>query len=355
MPAPELTRNGTSDAPANATIDVDALLTFLDEVAGGEFSARLPLNWTGLPGKVADRLNSIVSFNEAFSAELARVSELVGKQGKLSKRVERGVFSASWSDPIDSVNKLIDDLVRPTTEMQRVVGAVANGDLSKKISADAQGEFLALKNTVNTMVDQLKAFAAEVSRVAREVGVEGTLGGQARSTEVSGVWKDLTDDVNQLAANVTDQVRAISEVATAVTEGDLSRQVRVRANGEVAVLMEALNEMIRTLGETTRENLEQDWLKTHRERFTRMLQGQRDLGQVSSMLLSELAPLVSAQHAVFYSMTNPSDGSEPVLELTAGYGYEERKHLSTSFRVGEGLVGQCAKERTADLADRCTE
>jgi signal transduction histidine kinase/ActR/RegA family two-component response regulator/HAMP domain-containing protein len=175
--------------------------------------------------------------------------------------------------------------------------------------------------------------------------VEGKLGGQAQSAEVAGVWKDLTDNVNQLAANLTNQVRAISDVATAVTEGDLTRQVRVQASGEVAVLKDKLNEMIRNLRETTRENIEQDWLKTNRERFTRMLQGQRDLAAVSSMILSELAPLVCAQHAVFYSMNQASEGVEPLLELQAGYGYEERRHLSTCFRVGEGLVGQCAKEK----------
>jgi len=208
-----------------------------------------------------------------------------------------------------------------------------------------KGEFLELKNTVNAMVDQLNAFASEVTRVAREVGVEGKLGGQAQSKEVGGVWKDLTDNVNQLAANLTNQVRAIAEVATAVTEGDLTRQVRVEASGEVAVLKDKLNEMIRNLGETTRQNIEQDWLKTNRERFTRMLQGQRDLATVSSMILSELAPLVLAQHGAFYTMTQPPGGGEAVLELQAGYGYEERRHLSTTFGLGDGLVGQCAKEK----------
>src|SRR6202041_617012 len=181
-------------------------------------------------------------------------------------------------------------------------GAVANGDFSKKISADVKGEFLELKNTVNAMVDQLNRFASEVTRVAREVGVEGKLGGQAQSAEVAGVWKDLPDNVNQLAANLTTQVRAIADVATAVTEGDLTRQVGVQASGEVAVLKDKLNEMIRNLRETTRQNIEQDWLKTNLERFTRMLQGQSDLEAVSNTILSELAPLVSAQHGVFYSM-----------------------------------------------------
>jgi signal transduction histidine kinase/HAMP domain-containing protein/ActR/RegA family two-component response regulator len=222
---------------------------------------------------------------------------------------------------------------------------VANGDLSKKITADVRGEFLELKNTVNAMVDQLNRFAGEVTRVAREVGVEGKLGGQAQSEEVAGVWKDLTDDVNQLAANLTNQVRAIAEVATAVTEGDLTRQVGVAASGEVAVLKDKLNEMIRNLRETMRQNEEQDWLKTNLERFTRMLQGQRDLATVSHMILSELAPLVGAQHGVFYALTDLGDGGEPVLQFQAGYGYKERKHLSSYFRVGEGLVGQCALEK----------
>jgi signal transduction histidine kinase/HAMP domain-containing protein len=419
-------------------IDVKILLSVLAQVKGGDFTARMPLEWTGVAGKAADGLNDVIIANQALAAELARVSRVVGKQGELSQRVVAGAWAQCWSGSVESVNSLIDSLVRPTSEMQRVIGAVAdgdlskkvsaevrgemldlkntinamvdqlngfvseltrvtrevgtegklgqaaavtievagvwkdltdnvnlmagnltgqvrniaevttavaNGDLSKKISIDVKGEFLELKNTVNAMVDQLNAFAGEVTRVAREVGVEGKLGGQAQSKEVGGVWKDLTDNVNQLAANLTNQVRAISEVATAVTEGDLTRQVRVEASGEVAVLKDKLNEMIRNLRETTRQNIEQDWLKTNRERFTRMLQGQRDLAAVSSMILSELAPLVSAQHAVFYSMTNQSDGGEPVLQFQAGYGYEERRRLSTSFRLGEGLVGQCAKEK----------
>ena len=419
-------------------LDGTVLLNILAQVKGGDFTARMPLEWTGVAGKVADGLNDVIIANQALEAELARVSQVVGKQGKLSQRVVLGGWTQSWSGSVESVNSLIDDLVRPTIEMQRVIGAVAdgdlskkvsadvrgemlelkntinamvdqlngfisevtrvarevgtegklgqaaavtievggvwkdltdnvnlmagnltgqvrniaevttavaNGDLSKKISIDVKGEFLELKNTVNAMVDQLNAFASEVTRVAREVGVEGKLGGQAQSTEVGGVWKDLTDNVNQLAANLTNQVRAISDVATAVTEGDLTRQVSVEASGEVAVLKDKLNEMIRNLRETTRQNVEQDWLKTNLERFTRLLQRQDDMAVVSSMILSELAPLVSAQHGVFYSMTSPSDGSEPVLELQAGYGYEERKHLSTSFRLGEGLVGQCAKEK----------
>jgi signal transduction histidine kinase/DNA-binding response OmpR family regulator/HAMP domain-containing protein len=428
------------DSPAepDELVDAKVLLNVLAKVKGGDFTARMPLEWTGVAGKVADGLNDVIIANQALGAELARVSQVVGKQGQLSHRMVLGGWTQGWSGSVESVNNLIDDLVRPTIEMQRVIGAVAdgdlskkvtvdvrgemlelkntinamvdqlngfisevtrvarevgtegklgqaaavtievggvwkdltdnvnlmagnltgqvrniaevttavaNGDLSKKISIDVKGEFLALKNTVNAMVDQLNAFAGEVTRVAREVGVEGKLGGQAQSKEVGGVWKDLTDNVNQLAANLTNQVRAIAEVATAVTEGDLTRQVRVEASGEVAVLKDLLNEMIRNLRETTRQNVEQDWLKTNRVRFTRMLQGQRDLAATSGMILSELAPLVSAQHAVFYSITTATDGGEPLLELQAGYGFDERKHLATSFKFGEGLVGQCAKEK----------
>src|SRR3954471_24436202 len=210
------------------------------------------------------------------------------------------------------------NLTGQVRNIAEVTTAVANGDLSKKITADVQGEFLELKNTVNAMVDQLNRFASEVTRVEREVGVEGKLGGPAQSEEVAGVWKDLTDNVNQLAANLTSQVRAIADVATAVTEGDLTRQVGVEASGEVAVLKDKLNEMIRNLRETTRQNTEQDWLKTNLERFSRMLQGQRDVATVSRMILTELAPLVSAQHGVFYTLTDPGDDSEPMLRFQAG-------------------------------------
>ena len=420
------------------TVEVGALLSVLSRLREGDFTARMPLDWTGVAGKVADGLNDLIVAKQEFRTELARVSQVVGKQGQLSQRLALGGVTHGWAQAVESVNSMIDDLVRPTIEMQRVIGAVAdgdlskkvsadvrgemlelkntinamvdqlngfisevtrvarevgtegklgqaaavtievggvwkdltdnvnlmagnltgqvrniaevttavaNGDLSKKISIDVKGEFLELKNTVNAMVDQLNAFAGEVTRVAREVGVEGKLGGQAQSKEVAGVWKDLTDNVNQLAANLTNQVRAIDEVATAVTEGDLTRQVSVEASGEVAVLKDKLNEMIRNLRETTRQNVEQDWLKTNLERFTRMLQGQRDLDTVSNMILSELAPLVSAQHGVFYSMTPDADGGEPVLALRAGYGYEERRQISKSFKMGEGLVGQCAKEK----------
>ena len=433
-------------APSDTdTFDAEVLLAVLSEVKAGDFTARMPVHWTGVGGKIADRLNEIIGANEALGTELERVSRVVGKEGKLSQRVSFKGTDQVWGSCIESVNSLIEDLVRPSNEMQRVIGAVADGDLSKKVSADVQGEmlelkntingmvdqlngfisevtrvarevgtegklgqaaavtievggvwkeltdnvnlmagnltgqvrdiaevttavangdlskkitadvrgeFLELKNTVNAMVDQLNRFAGEVTRVAREVGVEGKLGGQAQSEEVAGVWKDLTDDVNQLAANLTNQVRAIAEVATAVTEGDLTRQVSVEASGEVAVLKDKLNEMIRNLRETMRQNTEQDWLKTNLERFTRMLQGQRDLATVSNMILSELAPLVSAQHGVFYALTDPDDGGEPVLQFQAGYGYKERKHLADLVPARRGARRPVRAREGADPAHR---
>jgi signal transduction histidine kinase/HAMP domain-containing protein/ActR/RegA family two-component response regulator len=419
-------------------VEAEVLLGVLAKARGGDFGARMPLHWTGTAGKVADSLNVVLASNQALGVELERVSRVVGKEGRLSQRISFHGTDQVWAGCLESVNSLIEDLVRPSNEMQRVIGAVAdgdlskkvsvvvqgemlelkntingmvdqlngfvsevtrvarevgtegklgqaaaytievggvwkdltdnvnlmagnltgqvrdiaevttavaNGDLSKKITADVRGEFLELKNTVNAMVDQLNRFAGEVTRVAREVGVEGKLGGQAQSEEVAGVWKDLTDDVNQLAANLTDQVRAIAEVATAVTEGDLTRQVSVAASGEVAVLKDKLNMMIGNLRETMRQNNEQDWLKTNLERFTRMLQGQRDLATVSNLILSELAPLVGAQHGVFYVLTDPDNGAGPALSFQAGYGFKERKFLSSTFALGEGLVGQCALEK----------
>jgi signal transduction histidine kinase/HAMP domain-containing protein/ActR/RegA family two-component response regulator len=418
--------------------DPVVLLSVLSRLKQGDYSSRMPLAWTGVAGKIADSVNEVIIGNQVLDAELARISRVVGQQGELSQRMVLGGLGQNWTTSVESINGLIDSLVRPTIEMQRVIGAVADGDLSKKISVDVhgemlelkntingmvdqlnrfvsevtrvsrevgtegklgqaaavtievggvwkdltdnvnlmagnltgqvrniaevttavakgdlskkisidvKGEFLELKNTVNGMVDQLNAFAGEVTRVAREVGVEGKLGGQAQTNEVGGVWKDLTDNVNQLAANLTNQVRAIADVATAVTDGDLTRQVQVEASGEVAILKDKLNEMIGNLRETTRQNVEQDWLKTNRERFTRLLQGQRDLAAASNMILSELAPLVQAQHGVFYSMSLPSDGGAPKLIYQAGYGLEERRNLSLSFGLGEGLVGQCAREK----------
>ncbi len=237
--------------------DFEVLLNVLSDVEAGDFTARMPVHWTGMGGKVADRLNGIITANQAFGAELGRVSRVVGKEGKLSQRVSFRGTDQVWADCIESVNSMIEDLVRPSNEMQRVIGAVADGDLSKKVTADVQGEMLELKNTINGMVDQLNGFISEVTRVAREVGTEGKLGQAAAVTiEVGGVWKDLTDNVNLMAGNLTGQVRNIAEVTTAVANGDLSKKITADVRGEFLELKNTVNAMVdqlnRFAGEVTR-------------------------------------------------------------------------------------------------------
>jgi signal transduction histidine kinase/HAMP domain-containing protein len=235
------------------------------------------------------------------------------------------------------------NLTTQVRAIAKVVTAVANGDLKRKLILETKGEIAELAETINSMIDTLATFADQVTTVAREVGVEGKLGGQARVPGAAGIWRDLTNNVNQLAANLTTQVRAIADVATAVTKGDLTRSVAVEAQGELAALKDNINEMIVNLKETTRRNTEQDWLKTNVARFTGLLQGQRDLLTVSRMVLSDLAPLVGGQHAVFY--INESGNGDALLKLIASYAYRDRKELSNQFRLGEGLVGQCALEK----------
>ena len=226
-------------------LDEAVLLSVLSDVRSGDFSVRMPLVWTGVAGKIADRLNDVIEANQTLGAELARVSRVVGKEGKLSQRVAYRGSDRVWAESIESVNSLIDDLVRPTSEMQRVIGAVAGGDLSKKITADVHGEVLELKNTINAMVDQLNRFVSEVTRVAREVGTEGKLGQAAAVTiEVGGVWKDLTDNVNLMAGNLTGQVRNIAEVTTAVANGDLSKKISADVKGEFLELKNTVNAMV---------------------------------------------------------------------------------------------------------------
>ena len=224
----------------------------------------------------------------------------------------------------------------------KVVTAVADGNLRQKLTVQAKGEVAALAETINNMTDTLATFAEQVTNVAREVGVEGRLGGQANVPGAAGTWKDLTDNVNLLAANLTTQVRAIAEVATAVTKGDLTRSIQVEASGEVAELKDNINTMIANLRETTERNKEQDWLKTNLARFTSMLQGQRDLFTVAQMLLSDLVPLVQAQQGP--STRWPSEIMRSrSLQLLAGYA--QRPGQPNRIRLGEGLVGQCAVEK----------
>src|SRR5207253_1748140 len=248
----------------------------------------------------------------AFASEVTRVAREVGTDGKLGGQAQVQGVAGVWKELTDNVNLMAGQLTEQVRGIARVVTAVAEGDLSKKITVDVEGEILELKDTINTMVDQLNAFANEVTRVAREVGTAGKLGVQADVKGAGGTWRDLTDNVNELSATLTTQVRAIADVATAVTKGDLTRSIGVEASGEVAVLKDNINEMIRNLKETTAKNTEQDWLKTNLARFARMLQGQRDPMTVSKMILSELAPLVNAEHGVFYRMVG-ANGSEAHL------------------------------------------
>src|SRR5215510_3766998 len=530
---PEQTKaKSARDEAANA-LDAKLLLKTLTALKKGDFSVRMPSDWAGVNGKIADTLNDVIEINDRLAKEMERVSRVVGRDGKITQRAAPPVAHGSWVSLVESVNTLIDDLVQPTTEMSRVIGAVANGDLSqmmapevdgrklqgeflrvvklvnamvtqlgsfasevtrvtrevgtegklggeakvkgvagawkdlidsvnfmasnltaqvrniaevttavakgdlsKKITVDVRNEILELKNTVNVMVDQLNSFASEVTRVAREVGaegklggqadvkgaggtwedltdsvnfmagnltsqvrgiaqvvtavangdlkrkltfeskseiaelvntinamtdtlatftdqvttvarevgVEGKLGGQANVPGASGSWRDLTDNVNQLAANLTTQVRAIAEVSTAVTQGDLTRSITVEAQGEVAALKDNINEMIRNLKDTTQKNKEQDWLKTNLARFSSMLQGQRDMTTVANMILSVLAPLVEAQQGVFY-VNQVNEEGEKLMKLLGGYAYTQRKNLANEFRPGEGLVGQCVLEK----------
>ena len=320
----------------------------ISAVAQGDLSQKIPLEIAGRPIKgeflrIGKTVNTMVDQLRSFAAEVTRVAKEVGIEGKLGGQARVKGVSGTWKDLTDNVNGLAGNLTSQVRNIALVTTAVANGDLSQKITVDARGEILELKNTINTMVDQLRSFAAEVTRVAKEVGIEGKLGGQAKVPGVAGTWKDLTENVNQLAGNLTSQVRAIAEVSTAVTKGDLTRFITVEAQGEVLALKDNINKMIANLRETTQKNMEQDWLKTNLARFSGMMQGQKNLSAVSKLIMSELTPLVSAQHGAFFMVE--SDDGKPMLDLIASYGYRRSKRLPTRFEFGEGLIGQCAIER----------
>ncbi|HKG21600.1 MAG TPA: response regulator, partial [Blastocatellia bacterium] len=293
--------------------------------------------------ELKNTINTMVDQLNSFASEVTRVAREVGTEGKLGGQAEVKGVAGTWKDLTDNVNSMAANLTTQVRGIARVVTAVANGNLKRKLTVEALGEIAELSDTINGMIDTLATFADQVTTVAREVGIEGKLGGQANVPGASGTWRDLTDNVNRLAANLTTQVRAIAEVATAVTKGDLTRSITVEAAGEVASLKDNINEMIRNLKDTTRKNTDQDWLKTNLAKFTRLLQGQKDLMTVSKLILSELAPLVSEQHGTFY--INENGDQEAMLKLRASYAYKERKGLANHFRLGEGLVGQCAIEK----------
>ncbi|MFL5234123.1 MAG: ATP-binding protein, partial [Microvirga sp.] len=312
-------------------------------VAEGNLTGKLTVDAKGEIAALADTINGMIGTLATFADQVTNVAREVGIEGKLGGQAQVRGVAGTWKDLTDNVNMMANNLTGQVRGIASVVTAVAEGDLKRKLSVDAKGEIAALADTINEMIDTLATFADQVTNVAREVGVEGKLGGQARVPGAAGLWRDLTDNVNQLAANLTTQVRAIADVATAVTKGDLTRSITVEASGEVASLKDNINEMIRNLRDTTLKNAEQDWLKTNLARFTRMLQGERDLVTVSNLILSEIAPLVNAQRGVFYVVDN--DEGEPVLDLVASYAFTERKNISNRFRMRQGLVGQCAFEK----------
>ena len=338
----DLTDN-TNYMASNLTDQVRNIAAVTTAVAQGDLSKKITVDVKGEILQLKNTINTMVDQLNAFATEVTRVAREVGTDGKLGGQAEVRGVGGTWRDLTENVNKMANNLTDQVRNIALVTTAVANGDLSQKITVDARGEILQLKNTINKMVDQLNAFAAEVTRVAREVGTEGKLGGQARVEGVAGTWKNLTDNVNLLAQNLTTQVRAIAEVSTAVTKGDLTRTISVEAQGEVEELKNYINQMITTLRETTQKNIEQDWLKTNLAKFSRMLQGQRDLQAVAQNIMSELTPLVSANHGVFYILDGAEE--EPMLKLLSSYAYVERKSVSNRFKLGEGLVGQCALEK----------
>ena len=330
---------------SNLTNQVRNIAQVTTAVANGDLSKKITVDVKGEMLELKDTVNTMVDQLTSFAAEVTRVAREVGTEGKLGgQAIVKGV-AGTWKDLTDNVNMMASNLTNQVRGIAKVVTAVARGVLKQKLTVESRGEIAELAGTINDMIDTLATFADQVTTVAREVGVEGKLGGQANVPGASGTWRDLTDNVNQLAANLTTQVRAIADVATAVAKGDLSRNITVQAEGELNALKGNMNEMIRNLRETTSRNTEQDWLKTNLAKFTRMMQGQKNLTNVSQLILSELAPVVGAKHGVFYVMDANNNGGEPILKLAATYAYKERKNLSKQFHIGEGIVGQAAFEK----------
>ena len=327
----------------NLTGQVRNIADVTTAVARGDLSKKITVDVKGEILKLKNTVNTMVDQLNSFASEVTRVAREVGTEGKLGGQATVEGVGGTWKDLTDSVNFMAGNLTNQVRGIAKVVTAVAKGDLKRKLLVEAKGEIAELADTINNMTETLATFADQVTTVAREVGVEGKLGGQANVPGAAGTWRDLTDNVNRLAANLTTQLRAIADVATAVTEGDLTRSIQVEARGEVAFVKDNINEMIRNLKDTTLRNEEQDWLKTNLAKFSRMLQGQRDLLTVGKLILSELAPVVSAQHGLFYMMDN--SGEEPELKLLASYAYRERRGAKNRFKLGESLVGQGALEK----------
>ncbi|MDT0347291.1 HAMP domain-containing protein [Streptomyces litchfieldiae] len=338
----------------NLTIQVRNISEVATAVANGDLSRKVTVEASGEVAQLADTVNRMVTTLSSFAAEVTRVAREVGTEGRLGGQAKVPGVSGTWRDLTESVNSMASNLTGQVRNITMVTTAIAKGDLTRKIDIDARGEIQELKETLNTMVDQLSLFAEQVTKVAREVGTEGQLGGQARVPGVAGTWKDLTDSVNEMAGNLTGQVRGIARVATFVTRGDHNVRIDTDAAGEILVVQENVNAMIRNLRDATQANKEQDWLKGNLARISALMQGRRDLKDVAKLIMSELCPAVAAQHGGFY-LSVPVDGDENViagagdgddyeLRMIAAYGYAPDAQ-ALSFRPGEGLIGTAAAEQ----------
>ncbi len=338
---------------ANLTTQVRNIAEVTTAVARGDLSRKITVDVKGEIFELKDTINTMVDQLNAFASEVTRVAREVGTEGKLGGQARVPGAAGTWKDLTDTVNNMATNLTEQVRGIVKVVTAVANGDLKQKLVMQSKGEVAALAETINNMIETLATFAEQVTSVAREVGVEGRLGGQAHVPGAAGTWKDLTGNVNLLAANLTTQVRAIAEVATAVTKGDLTRSIQVDARGEVAELKDNINTMIGNLRLTTERNIDQDWLKTNLAKFTTMLQGQRDLATVGRLLLTELTPLVNAQLGVLYRLDNAERWAVaawcPPMPTTTSTAI---RRLSAS---GEGLIGQCAVDKRRMLISEPTD
>ncbi|GHE34418.1 histidine kinase [Streptomyces longispororuber] len=341
----------------NLTMQVRNISQVAAAVANGDLTKTVTIEARGEVAQLADTFNTMVKTLSSFADQVTKVAREVGTDGILGGQARVPGVSGTWKDLTESVNGMASNLTGQVRNIAMVTTAIAKGDLTKKIDIDARGEILELKTTINTMVDQLSSFAEEVTRVAREVGTEGQLGGQARVRDIDGTWRDLTESVNEMAGNLTRQVRAIAAVATAVTRGDLNLKIDVDAAGEIQVLQDNINTMIANLRDTTLANKEQDWLKGNLARISGMMQGRRDLEAVASLIMSELTPVVSAQHGAFFLAVPTDDATDPVrdgdayeLRMLGSYGYSMGS-MPTSFRPGEALIGTAAKERRTILVE----
>ena len=327
----------------NLTAQVRNIAEVTTAVARGDLNRKITADVKGEILELKNTINTMVDQLNSFAGEVTRVAREVGTEGKLGGQAEVSGVGGTWKDLTDNVNFMASNLTEQVRGIVKVVTAVANGDLTQRLTVQAKGEVAALADTINNMTATLATFADQVTNVAREVGVDGRLGGQANVPGAAGTWKDLTGNVNLLAANLTTQVRAIAEVATAVTKGDLTRSIQVETRGEVAELKDNINTMISNLRETTESNREQDWLKTNLAKFAGMLQGQRELNTVGKMLLTELTPLLNAHQGTIYHLTGNNGTS--TLKLLSRYAHGGGGKLAEIIGLGEGLVGQCAMEK----------